>query len=442
MNSRDTAFGAEKRLGGCEIWGGAEYTCNRVGDRYLDQMEYSGHAVRLSDYEAFIELGIRTLRFGLIWERHERDPSWKWADERMKWMQSVGVRPIVGLLHHGSGPDHTDLLDPLFPEKVAAYAGSVAERYPWVNAFTPINEPNTTARFSGMYGIWYPHHRSRASYLRALLNQMKATVLSMKAIRSVQPDAQLVQTDDLGSISGTEAIRPIWETNDLRRWLPYDLLCGKVDRVHPLFHYMRAEGIAEAEIFWFTDNRCPPDVIGVNYYLTSDRHLDHRVEIYPSSLMSAEGRFIDIESVRVRPEGITGFGALLLEAWQRYGIPVAITEVHLGGAVHEQIRWLAEAWNGVDHARRQGANCIALTVWAMLGSFYWDALVTCENGHYEPGVFDVRSGRPLATELAMVVAQMANGKPPSHISLQQPGWWRDDSRILFPYGTEVSDVAA
>jgi dTDP-4-dehydrorhamnose reductase len=183
-------------------------------------------------------------------------------------------------------------------------------------------------------------------------------------------------------------------------------------------------------------------VIGVNYYLTSDRHLDHRVELYPSKLMSAEGPFIDVESVRVRSEGITGFGPLLLEAWRRYGIPVAITEVHLGGPVHEQIRWLAEAWNGVDYARRQGADCIALTIWAMLGSFYWNALVTCENGHYEPGVFDVRSGRPLATELAEVVAQMAKGKPPSHISLKQPGWWRDDSRILFPYGTEVADVAA
>jgi hypothetical protein len=124
-------------VGQCEIWGGAEYTCNRVGDRYLDQITFSGHSSRSSDYEAFTELGIKTFRIGLLWELHEQDSSWKWADLRMKWMQSVGVRPILGLIHHGSGPRHTHLLDPLFPEKLAAYAGSVAARYPWVDAYTP-----------------------------------------------------------------------------------------------------------------------------------------------------------------------------------------------------------------------------------------------------------------------------------------------------------------
>ena len=26
-------------------------------------------------------------------------------------------------------------------------------RYPWIDAYTPVNEPLTTARFSGLYGI-------------------------------------------------------------------------------------------------------------------------------------------------------------------------------------------------------------------------------------------------------------------------------------------------
>src|SRR3954462_4923989 len=171
-----------------EVWGGAEDTCNRVGNRYLDQMELSGHAHRMSDYEDFADLGIRTLRFGLLWERHELDPSWRWSDQRLQWMRSAGVRPIASLVHHGSGPPHTHLLDPQFPNKRSAYAGSVARRCPWIDAYTPVNEPHTTARFSAMYGIWYPHHCSASSYLRALLNQIKATVLTMQAIRNVRPD--------------------------------------------------------------------------------------------------------------------------------------------------------------------------------------------------------------------------------------------------------------
>ena len=73
------------------IWGGAEYTCNRVGDRYFDQMELSGHAARPTDISRIAELGIRRLRCGLLWERHEQQPCWTWADARMRAMQENGI---------------------------------------------------------------------------------------------------------------------------------------------------------------------------------------------------------------------------------------------------------------------------------------------------------------------------------------------------------------
>lgn len=139
-----------------EVWGGVEYTCNRVRDRYFDQMELSGHCNRIDDLDHIAELGIRRLRVGLLWERHERDASWRWSDQRLQRMRQLGLAPIAGFVHHGSGPPHTSLIDDAFPSKLAAYARSVAERYPWIDAYTPVNEPHTTARFSAMYGIWYP----------------------------------------------------------------------------------------------------------------------------------------------------------------------------------------------------------------------------------------------------------------------------------------------
>jgi dTDP-4-dehydrorhamnose reductase len=277
---------------------------------------------------------------------------------------------------------------------------------------------------------------SRGGYLRALLNQLKGTVLSMETIRQVRPDARLIQTDDVGNISGTEELRPIWELLNLRQWLPYDLLFGRVDRHHPMFAYMRAEGISEAEIYWFEDHACPPSVLGINYYVTSDRFLDHRLDIYPENRRSAEGAFVDVEAVRVRPDGIEGVDSLLSEAWERYRVPVAITEVHLGCTVDEQIRWMVESWEGAMRARSKGVECVALTAWALLGSFYWNELVTRENGHYEPGVFDVRSGLPEPTELGPVVAQIAAGKRPSHAALTHAGWWRQQNRICFPDAQE------
>lgn len=425
-----------------ELWGGVECTCNRVGNDYFDQMELSGHSSRPDDFERFAELGIRTLRVGLLWESFEKHASWQHHDARMEAIKHVGIRPIAGLVHHGSGPQHTSLLDPSFPEKLASYAQTVAERYPWIDAYTPVNEPNTTARFSGMYGVWYPHHRSRRSYLLALLNQLKGTVLSMEAVRRVRPDAQLIQTDDLGTVTGTPELQSTWELLNLRQWLPFDLLCGRVDRHHPMFSYIRSEGIAEKEIFWFMEHPCPPTVMGANYYVTSDRFLDHRVDLYPSSLRSSEGPFVDVEAVRIRESGIAGFASVLRDAWDRYQIPVAITEVHLGCDVEEQIRWLTTAWRSAVEARQDGVNCLAVTVWALLGSFYWNELVTNANGHYEPGVFDLTCGEPVETDLAGIVRQIAAGNEPTHDALDCCGWWEHDSRVCFPSVTEDEEVAA
>ena len=424
-----------------EVWGGAEYTCNRVGDRYFDQMELSGHASRHSDMERIRDLGIRTVRTGLLWERHEQEPSWQWEDERLRTMQQLGLRPIAGLLHHGSGPRHTSLLDPAFPEKLADYARQVAERYPWIDAYTPVNEPHTTARFSGMYGLWYPHHRTRGSYLRALLNQLKGAALSMSAIREVRPDAQFIQTDDVGNISGTAHLRPTWELLNERQWLPFDLLCGRVDRTHPLFAYMLHEGITEEEICWFAEHPCPPSTIGVNYYPTSDRYLDHRVHLYAEDRRSSEGAFVDVEAVRNCEAPQTTLATLLKRGWQRYGLPLAVTEVHLGCSVDEQIRWLADTWRSTSQVKREGVPCKALTVWAMFGSFYWNELVTRANGHYEPGIFDVSRKEIPSSDLAPVLRAMAQGLAPAHPALAQGGWWKRSDRFCYS-GDELSDDLA
>ncbi len=418
-----------------EVWGGVECTCNRVGDRYIDQMELSGHSIR--DLELLAELGIRALRCGVLWERHDLDPCWKWPDAHLNAVHGSGMRPIVGLVHHGSGPRHTSLLDPEFANKLASYAGEVAARYPWVEAYTPVNEPHTTARFSCRYGLWYPHHRSEGSYLRALLNQLKAVVLSMRAVRDVQPHAQLLQTEDMGCTWSTPELAETAALFSERRWLTYDLLCGTVDRLHPLYDYLLRAGIREHEIRWFADNPCPPDILGVNYYATSDRFLDHRVDLYPASCRSAEGAFVDIEAVRVRPRTIQGFETVLLEAHERYHLPLAITEVHLGGGVEEQIRWAAEAWNAAVRARDRGVRCRAVTFWALLGSYFWNALVTDDNGHYEAGVFEIRRGRPHATELAELVRQCAQGEAPFHPALSELGWWHQPDRIRYDLEAEL-----
>ncbi len=424
-----------------EIWGGAEYTCNRVGDKYFDQMTLSGHDSRASDLELFAKCGIKALRCGLLWERFEKERSWQWTDAYLTAMREARLRPIAGLVHHGSGPPSTSLLDPDFAPQLAAYAGQCAERYPWIGSYTPVNEPHTTARFSGRYGTWYPHHQSERSYLRALVNEVKGTVLSMQAIRAVRSDAELVQTDDLGRCWSTPELTATADVWNERRWLAFDLLCGRVDRTHPLFNYLIAGGVGEHEVLWFRDNPSPPAVIGVNYYVTSDRYLDHRIGRYPEHCRSAEGPFADVEAVRIRQDGIQGFRSILEEAFYRYSLPVALTEVHLGAEIGEQIRWVATAWHDTLRARQEGIPCAGFTFWALLGSYFWDNLVTFDNGHYESGVFDLRSGQPEPTPLVAMVEQCARGASLEHPALSEEGWWMQSCQTHPDPDVELEPVA-
>lgn len=421
-----------------ELWGGVECTVNRVGDDYIDQLELNGHASRPGDLELFAELGVRALRHPVLWERTAprslEEPCWRWADERLGILRDLNIRPIVGFLHHGSGPRYTNLADPLFAEKLARYARDFAERFPWVDAYTPINEPLTTARFSGLYGHWYPHRHDDLSFLRMLLAQCRGVKLAMSEVRRVNPSAQLVQTEDLGKTWSTPTLRYQAEFENERRWLTFDLLCGRVCSAHPMWDFLLWVGIKEAELASFLDDPCPPDIIGINYYITSERFLDERLVRYPEHLHGGNHRhsYVDTEAVRVCAEGVAGARARLEEAWERYRLPLAITEAHLGCTREEQLRWLREVWDGASDLRSSGADVRAVTAWALLGAFEWDSLLTRREGHYEPGVFDVRAGgSPRPTALARLARALAGGEPFAHPALDAPGWWRRSSRLLY-----------
>jgi dTDP-4-dehydrorhamnose reductase len=332
-----------------EIWGGIECTINRVKNNFNDQLHSSKHYYREDDIDAIAGLGITTLRYPVLWEKHQPGQNdtinWSWIEKQMDKIRLFNITPIAGLLHHGSGPAFTHLLDPLFPEKFAGYARQVATKFPWLKYYTPVNEPLTTARFSGLYGLWYPHRTNAKSFIIMLLNQLKATVLAMKEIRKINPGAQLIQTEDLALVQSTPKLKYQADFENQRRWLTYDILCGKVDESHPLWNYLTSLGIPKKKLLFFVENQCPPDIIGCNYYLTSERYLDEDTGKYPAHTYGGNGKhnYADVESVRVNK--LKGLEYLLKEVWKRYKIPVAITEVHLHCTREEQMRWLMQAWH-------------------------------------------------------------------------------------------------
>ena len=419
-----------------ELWGGLECTVARVKDRFRDQIKETGHHARLDDLDRLAALGVRTLRYPVLLETvspdHPDRHDWTWHDQRLGRLQALGISPIAGLVHHGSGPAYTSLLDPAFASIVAAHAGRVASRYPWITHYTPVNEPLTTARFSGLYGHWFPHGRDMVTFLRTLVNQCRAVVLSMQEIRRITPAARLVQTEDLGKAFATPLMQYQADYENERRWLSFDLLCGRLDRQHAWHGIFLNAGIGEQELAFFTQSPCPPDIIGINHYLTSERCLDHRLALYPgcNSHTTASHTYVDVEAVRIElPAGQVGPEARLREAWERYRLPMAVTEAHHGCSRDEQVRWLMEVWNAAQHLRAEGADIRAVTVWSMLGAVDWNSLLQHDNGFYEPGVFDVRSNPPRPTVLAAATAALAGSGDFDHPVLDRAGWWRRDERF-------------
>jgi len=418
-----------------ETWGGIECGVVRIGDRWRNQLDDMRLDLGPAQLRQIAALGLRRLRFPLLWEavcpQSPGNFSWRWHDERLARLREFGIKPIAGLVHHGSGPRYTDLLDPGFATLLARYAEEVARRYPWIDAYTPVNEPLTTARFSALYGHWYPHLASTATFLRALTNQCRATVLAMRAIRRVVPRAQLIQTEDLGKTYSTPALAYQADYENERRWLTFDLLHGRVDRQHPFWKTFCDHGIAEAELEFFLEDPVAPDIVGMNHYLTSERYLDSNVDGYPAAAVGGNGRdrYADVEAVRV-PACALDVGPLarLRELWARYRTPIAITEVQHGCTREEQLRWLIAVYEAARTARDQGVDLRAVTAWSLFGAVDWNTLLRQKNGHYECGAFDARSTPPRATLLGKATRALAAEGRFEHPVLDVPGWWQRADR--------------
>lgn len=417
-----------------QLWGGHECTINRVGDTFTDQSILTGHDDRIDDFDRVASLRVKRVRYPVLWEKVSPiDPGqrdWRVSDRALGRLRELGLSPIVGLVHHGSGPAYTNLLSPNFATGLAEHAARVAERYPWIDAWTPINEPLTTARFSALYGHWYPHRRDEHLFWQALLNQIDGIRLAMRAIREIAPAAALVQTEDLGKTYATERLADQAMFDNERRWASWDLLAGRVVPGHPLHARMASFGL-EARLEAIAAEPCPADILGINHYLTSDRYLDECLEEYPLDSHGGNGSiaYADVAAVRVpscRPGGMEG---AVREAHERYGTPIALTEVHNGCSREEQMRWLLDAWEVAQRARATGIDVVAVTAWSLFGSYDWNSLLTKQRGDYESGAWDARFSPPRETALGRLIRGMGSGVASLPANLEGRGWWQNGDSL-------------
>jgi dTDP-4-dehydrorhamnose reductase len=306
-----------------ELWASPEPSFARIDETTVrDQLAETGHAARPDDAELIAALGVSGSRVPVLWERvapsdpHERD--YREPQRRLEGLRAHGIDPILTLLHHGSGPAYTDLLDPAFPLWFAEYAGATAEQFPWVKRWTPINEPLTTARFATLYGVWFPNVSDDRAFGRAMINQTLAQQAAMRRIRRVIPDAEFVLTEDLQRfVAGDDGVAEYVAFLRERMYLSAELVAGRVGEEHRLAPFLIDRcGVNPFELAVLQRDACAPDLMAFDHYPHSERYL-----------FTHDGAPADVAAVYVADQPPPAAGPLLRAAAQRLQLPLALGEI-------------------------------------------------------------------------------------------------------------------
>jgi beta-glucosidase/6-phospho-beta-glucosidase/beta-galactosidase len=380
------------------------------GRTRVDEMATCHHYDRWQEDFALVqEMGIGYLRYGppihTTWLGVERY-DWDFADRTFAELKRRNIVPIVDLCHFGVPDWISNFQNPDFAERFCVYARAFAERFPWVQLYTPVNEMYICATFSARYGWWNEQLSSDGAFVTALKHIVKANVTAMRAILEVRPDAIFIQSEssEYFHAEAPAAIRPA-ELMNSQRFLSLDLNYGRrVDS--EMYEYLRDNGMTREEYHFFLDNRLKQHcIMGNDYYITNE----HRVR--------PDGH--------TRPSGeIFGYSEITRQYHDRYRLPVMHTETNLvqGPLGTEAVDWLWKQWANVLRVRNDGVPVVGFTWYSLTDQTDWDSALREQRGNVNPlGLYDLdRKIRPVGKAYKKLIAQWRDVLPTQSLCLTVP----------------------
>jgi beta-glucosidase/6-phospho-beta-glucosidase/beta-galactosidase len=404
---------------------GIENSYPTIGDgrTRVDEMTSCRHYdLWRTDFDLVDALGVDYLRYGpplhSTWRGVGRY-DWAFADETFADLKRRDVTPIADLCHFGVPDWIGDFQNPDFPTLFAGYARAFAERFPWVQFFTPVNEMYVCALFSARYGWWNERLSSERAFVTALKHLVRANVLAMHSILEVRPDAIFVQSESSeyfhaqkpAAIASAEAMNEI-------RFLSLDLNYGR--RVNSeMYVYLMDNGMTRDEYTYFLGQSLKHHCIMGNDYYVSNEHL------------------VDADGSVCESGEIFGYHVITTDYYRRYRLPIMHTETNLdqGAVGDEAVRWLRKEWANVLRVRNDGLPIVGFTWYSLTDQVDWDTALRDPNGRVNPrGLYDLdRNIRPVGEAYRELIAEWRNVLPTQSIVLSVPA---------FPPSTQDDPVVA
>ena len=338
----------------------------RNGGRPLDEFELMGHYEHWrEDLALGRELGLQAMRWGAPWYKLEPEPGkfdWSWTDQVIPYIvEELKINPIIDLMHYGC-PFWLDreFANKRYPEYVARYAAAFVERYKHlVSWYTPLNEPIINSLMSGMRGLWPPYLKGDKGYIRIMLQLARGIIKTSNAIKAIQPDSVLVHVEATGMTRTARKDLAILAREEQHRgFLCFDLITGRVVDEHMLFTWLIRNGVSPDTLLEFGEQRIGLDVIGMNFYpqwSTKLLYIDKRGKL----------AFQETE-----PEG-HGFKDMIRDYYERYKVPIMITETSAVGSDEIRERWLESSVSMIKDLRQSNIPVIGYTWFPLFTMIDW-----------------------------------------------------------------------
>lgn len=357
-----------------------------------DLLAETGHYERWKEDFALVKaLGVRVLRYGLplhkVWLGEGRY-DWGFADEALGELKRLEITPILDLMHFGLPAWVGDFQNPDLPLLFQGYCAAVAQRYPWIRHYTPVNEAYVTARNSALDGIWNEQLKSDRAFVTALKHLAACSIQACHAIAAHRNDAVIIQSESAEYIHHLNATPPPESTlKNKLKFLSLELLYACPPDADVLLYAMD-NGLTREEYDWFMRGEPPGfQVLGIDYYGRNEH-------------------IITPKGARLEAEDVLGWRKIASEYWRRFKKPLMHTETNVFDA-EAAPRWLWKQWINVLEVRSEGVPVLGFTWYSLLDQIDWDVQLAEKRGRVNGcGLYTLdRKPNPVADDFRQLLEE-------------------------------------